>query len=114
MPYIDVKLTKNITVSEKDALKSQLGDAISLFPGKSESWLMCNIETGKEMWFKGENSSDIAFIEVKLFGDVNKSASEKFTAQICSYLNDKLSISPSGVYIRYEGGTDWGWNGSNF
>ena len=114
MPYIDVKLTKNITVSEKNELKAQLGEAICLFPGKSENWLMCNIETGKEMWFRGDNSTDIAFVEVKIFGDVNKSASEKFTAKICDYFNEKFSIASENVYIRYEGGTDWGWNGTNF
>ena len=88
--------------------------AISLFPGKTESWLMCNIEADKNMYLAGDNSDDCAFLEVKLFGNVDKAAADKFTAEICAYLNESLSVSPDRVYVRYEGGTDWGWNGSNF
>lgn len=114
MPYIDVKLTKSISDAEKTELKAELGNAISLFPGKTEAWLMVNIEDGKSMWFKGENSEACAFVEVKLFGSVDKNGSEKFTEELCSYFSSKLSVSPDKVYVRYEGGTDWGWNKSNF
>lgn len=114
MPYIDVKITKSISDAEKTALKAELGNAISLFPGKNEAWLMCNIESDRTMWFRGENTADCAFVEVKLFGGVDKKASEKFTSELCDYFSSNLSISPSEVYIRYEGGTDWGWNGNNF
>lgn len=114
MPFIDVKITKSISDAEKTALKTELGNAISLFPGKSEAWLMCNIESDSAMWFRGENVSHCAFVEVKLFGNVDKNASEKFTAEVCDYFGSNFSISPDHVYIRYEGGTDWGWNGNNF
>ena len=114
MPYIDVKLTKKIDDMQIDALKSELGKAISLFPGKTESWLMCNIEGGKKMFLAGDNSSDCAFVEVKLFGSVDKASSDMFTRHLCDYMNKSLSVSPDRVYVRYEGGTDWGWNGSNF
>ncbi len=43
MPYIDVKMTKKLELNQIEALKSELGKAIALFPGKTESWLMCNI-----------------------------------------------------------------------
>ena len=90
MPYIDVKLSKSITDAEAVALKAELGSMIEVFPGKSEGWLMCSIEDSKKMWFKGDNSDDSAFVE------------------------EKLSISSDRIYVRYEGGSDWGWNGSNF
>lgn len=114
MPYIDVKITKSITDSEKIAIKTELGNAIKLFPGKSEEWLMCNIEDKRAMWFQGNNNKDYAFVEVKLFGDIDKAASQRFTAELCDYFSSELSISPTEVYIRYECGTDWGWNGNNF
>ncbi len=66
------------------------------------------------MYLAGNNASDCAFFEVKLFGQVSKSAADMFTRHICDYLDKKLSVSPDRVYVRYEGGTDWGWNGSNF
>lgn len=114
MPFIDVKLTKKIDSLQADALKSELGKAILLFPGKTESWLMCNIEDDRKIYLGGDNSSDSAFLEVKLFGSVDKSAADMFTRHMCDYLYKKLSVAPERIYIRYEGGTDWGWNGSNF
>lgn len=114
MPFIDAKISKKLSESEKIGFKQMLGDAISLFPGKDESWLMCSVEDEASIWFRGDNSEDSAFVEVKLLGSVNKNGAEAFTSAVCKHFNDELSISPSRVYIRYSGGTDWGWNGSNF
>lgn len=114
MPYIDVKLTKKLEMNQVDALKTELGKAISLFPGKSENWLMCNISADSNMYMAGDNSADCVFMEVKLFGNVDKSSADMFTRHVCDYFSKNLSIKPERVYVRYEGGTDWGWNGSNF
>ena len=112
MPFISVKTNANLSKENITSLKTKLGDAISLFPGKSESWLMCEIEGNKSMFFKG-SEENCAFVEVKLFGSVEEGASEKFTAEICNEMK-KYGIDESRVYVRYQGGTDWGWNGSNF
>ncbi len=114
MPFIDVKLSKKIDKAAESSLKAELGKFIEAFPGKSESWLMCCIDSDKNIWFKGTDTEDSAFIEVKLFGAVNSDSAEKFTSLVCEYLEVNLNIPASRVYIRYEGGTDWGWNGSNF
>jgi len=114
MPYINVKLTKKIGAAQEAHLKEELGTAICLFPGKSEDWLMCNIESEQKIWFRGDNSKDAAFIEVKLLGDVDKKSATDFTTELCNYMNIHLGISPSRTYIRFEGGEHWGWNGSNF
>lgn len=112
MPFVNVKLTEKLAPEMKTALKADLGRAIALFPGKSESWLMCNIEDGKDMFFQGK-PGDCAFVEVKLFGSVQAAASDKFTAEMCRLL-EGFGIPANRVYVRYEGGELWGWNGSNF
>lgn len=114
MPFVDVKLTRKLNCDEEKAIKTELGKIIEVFPGKSESWLMCSIDADKKIWFRGDNSEDSAFIEVKLFGAVNPEGAEKFTAAICDYFNKFFGIEPSRIYVRFEGGSDWGWNGSNF
>lgn len=112
MPFINLKTSVPLSENEVTDLKSALGQLISVFPGKSESWLMCQIEPGVNMFFKGSDSP-CAFAEVKLFGAVSDSAAEAFTGKLCSVL-EKYNVSPDRVYVRYEGGTSWGWNGSNF
>lgn len=112
MPFINIKTSVHLSDGDVTSLKSELGQLISVFPGKSESWLMCEIESGRKLFFQGSDAP-CAFAEVKLFGAVSDSASENFTKKLCSVL-EKYNIEPGRVYVRYEGGTSWGWNGSNF
>ena len=44
MPYIDLKTNAAVSDAQKTALKSALGQAITLLPGKSEQWLMVGIQ----------------------------------------------------------------------
>ncbi len=114
MPFIDAKISKKLSPEEKLSLKTYFGGAIALFPGKTETWLMCSIEEGSSLWFKGTDDAPAAFIEVKLLGSADAAASEKFTKSVCSELQSKYGIPASRVYVRYSGGNLWGWNGSNF
>ena len=36
------------------------------------------------------------------------------TAEICRIMNDELGIPADKVYVKYQGVSDWGWNGRNF
>ena len=114
MPFIDAKISKKLSPEEKLNLKSYFGNAIAQFPGKSETWLMCNIEGECDLWFQGKNDEPAAFIEVKLLGSVDAAASQRFTESVCSELQSKYGIPASRIYVRYSGGNLWGWNGGNF
>jgi len=112
MPYINIRTTKKMTEAEVLSVKAECGKAIALFPGKSESWLMVDISSNEDMFFKGIKG-DCAFVEVKIFGDVSPASAEKFTAGMCRIMSN-VGIPADRTYVRYEGGTSWGWNGSNF
>lgn len=114
MPYINVKTTKKVSDDKCESIKSALGKAIECFPGKSEAYLMVCIEDEKKIWFTGDNSKDSAVVDVQLLGSVNPSASEDMTAAVCNILEKELGLSPSRIYVKYEGYDDWGWNGRNF
>ncbi len=114
MPYIELKTTASVTPEKSESLKAAFGKAIGTFPGKSESWLMVNIEGNRDMYFKGSNSTDCAMVSVDLLGSVSSSASEKMTAELCRILSEELCVAPDRVYVKYSGFSDWGWNGGNF
>ena len=40
MPFINSKVSVKTTEKQQKELKTRLGKAISIIPGKSESWLM--------------------------------------------------------------------------
>ncbi len=114
MPFINSKVNVTISKENEDILKAKLGKAIELIPGKSESWLMLNFEDNCRMYFKGDNSNKLAFVEVKIYGGENKAAFDSLTAKICEIFNEVLAIAPENVYVKYETVANWGWNGGNF
>ena len=114
MPFISTVTTKTIDKETRELLKSELGKIIEDLPGKTERWLMLSFEDNIPMYFKGDDSSDTAYIEVKIFGSAPDSAYDKFTADICALYESKLGISSDRIYVKYEECERWGWNGSNF
>lgn len=114
MPFIDSKVSVKVSKEQEQEIKSRLGRAISIIPGKSESWLMVGIEDEYSLYFRGDDSEPMAFVEVRIFGGPNRDAFEKMTAEITKIYGDVLGIAPDHMYIKYSATTDWGWNGSNF
>lgn len=55
----------------------------------------------------------LAFIEVKVFGGVSDEVSEKLTKRISDIYETQLQIKKDCIYIKYEGVSQWGWNGNN-
>lgn len=113
MPFIDSKVSVSVSEEQERELKTRLGQIISLIPGKSESWLMTGFQDNYHLYFRGDNSQPIAFIEVKVFGKNNPAAFEAMTAEICKIFGDVLGIAPDHIYIKYEAVSEWGWNGGN-
>ncbi len=114
MPNIATKVNVEISKEKELILKEKLGKAIALLSGKSEAWLMLSFEDNCRMWFKGDNSVPMAFVEVQVLGKINPADSDKLSAEICSVFEKELSIPVSNTYIKYEEVDQWGWNGGNF
>lgn len=114
MPFIDTKLNLRLSEEKEKILKTKLGEAISVFAGKSEYWLMLNFTDNSRLWFRGYNNFPIAMVQVDLFGAAEEAACAQMTAIICKLFHEELGISPDHVYIRYRSADAWGWNGENF
>ena len=114
MPFIDTKLNIRLSEEKEAVLKAKLGEAISVFAGKSEYWLMLNFDDNCRMWFRGYDRFPIAMVEVQLFGVPDPDACQKMTKIICKLFHDELAISPDHVYVNYSFTDHWGWNGENF
>lgn len=113
MPFINVKYSSEITPEQEMSIKSALGSAIGTV-GKTESWLMVGFEKNVSLYFKGEKSEKIAFVEVSLYGDAPKASYDKFTSEICAILGKGLGVPSDKVYVKYSRTDNWGWNGGNF
>ncbi len=114
MPMISLKTNTPISESDELILKESLGKAIELLSGKTEAWLMLEFEGNRRLWFRGDNSKALAYVEVSALGKINPADSEKLTAEICDICKDVLGIDGSGVYVKYEETDKWGYDSVNF
>ncbi|MFL0250378.1 phenylpyruvate tautomerase MIF-related protein [Clostridium neuense] len=114
MPFINSKVTVKMDDTKKETLKNELGNLISLIPGKSESWLMVGFEDNYSLYFKGDKKEKAAFVEVKIFGGADKTSKNNLTANICDLFERELQIPKDSIYITIQEIDTWGWNGSLF
>ncbi len=113
MPFIDTRLTAEISSRQKEDIKTGLGKLIATL-NKSEAFLMVEIEDTFDLWLGGKKLDNGAYVAVSLYGNAPKEAYDRLTGQICGLLSEKLGIPGDAVYVTYHPVNDWGWNGSNF
>lgn len=111
MPFIEVKT--NQPILSKEDLKAELGKAITAIPGKSEGWLMVEIQDKLDMYFKG-SAEPCAMFEVAIFGNASESAYENLTKLLCGISEKYLNVSPDRTYVKYSEIDNWGYNNFNF
>ena len=113
MPYINLTTAVSIPDTLAVSLKERLADAITLIRGKSEEWLMINLNGDAKMYFKGLDTPS-AMLEIAIFGSASDGEYRALTAECCSIAGELLGISPDRVYVKYTEHDRWGWNGINF
>lgn len=107
MPFIDLKASCPITAEQELRLKSGLGEAIRLIPGKSESQLMLRFTGECHMWFAGEQEGPIVMADTAIYGGTSPEDFQAFGGQAVSLIKNVLGASQ--VYIRLAKTTDWAW-----
>ena len=90
MPYMHVRTNVKVDQDKRLSLKKAFGEAISLLPGKSESWLMVDIEDEACLFFAGEGERPLAMVETELLGKSTPAAYEKLTARVCEIMEREL------------------------
>ena len=113
MPYMHLRTNKHLDATQKESLKSAFGEAIALLPGKSERWLMVDIEDDACLFFAGEGDRPLAILEVDLFGAATEEAYERLTARATELISS-LGIDKDGIYVKYAEIGTWGCSGRNF
>lgn len=112
MPFINVKTNSAVSKEKEISIKTQLGQAITAIPGKSEDWLMVGIEPEYVLYFKGSDEP-CAMVEVSILGTASSNALTTLTSNITGILTSNLGIASDRVYIKYTQHPEWGWNGIN-
>ena len=109
MPFIDARFSTPVTKEKELNIKKKLGEAITLI-GKSEAYLMVQIQENCKLYFKGNDDDNSAFFEVKLLGKSTKANYEKLTAALCDLAYAELAIPANRVYVKFEEVEYWGYD----
>jgi len=96
MPYICVNLTKKLSDQQKDAIKSGLGEKISLIPGKTEKALMVDFSEGHTMYFAGEKR-DLAFVDVRCYKTAEFENKKAFTEAVFELMEQETGLTADDV-----------------
>ena len=107
MPFIKAKVSCPITAAQEMELKTRLGKAIELVPGKTEAYLLLEFEQNCHLWLRGQNARPIAYIEAAIFGNKGHAGYPAFTAEVTNAFQEVLGIEPENCYIKYEDITAW-------
>jgi len=115
MPFVDARITTVLSDAQKEAIKADLGQAVSTF-GKGEGFLMVGIADGYDLWLGGRKLEQGAYVSFSMIGDTPDAACGEFSAKVCDILQREAGIPGSNVYITFHpmAATRWGWNGSTF
>ncbi len=114
MPFINVKTNADIPKEKKEIIKRRLFDSISILPGKSDRYLMVAVEDKTDMAFHRDSESNMAMVEVKIFGSSSKDAYQRLTTAICLILQDEADVEGQNCYVKFEEVKYWGYNGFMF
>lgn len=114
MPFINVKTNTAMSLEQELAVKERLGMAITAIEGKTEDWLMVNIEPECHLYFRGDGVVPCAMVEVKIFGTATEDEFDEMTARVTDIVTVELDIPADRLYVKYEECPNWGWSGRNF
>lgn len=113
MPYIQIKTNVAVLPKTEELLKSAMGTAIYAIPGKSEAWLMFEIQDKCRLWFQGTNEP-CAMVEVHLFGQTDENETANFTALATKEISERTGVPQNRIFVKYAQTPLWGWNATNF
>lgn len=113
MPYIELKTDKKITSELQSELVREFAQAIETFPGKTERYLMVNIEGERSIAFAGK-MGNCCMVTVDLLGSATDEVYEKMTKRTSALVSKALNIPEDRIYVKYSEYKHWGCDGTNF
>ena len=111
MPFITARVNVSVNKSQEIEIKTLMGQAIELIPGKNENYLMLGLEDNYKFYLRGDDSQKAALIDAQIFGNEDHDGFNKFAAMTTKIFNSVLDIPPENIYINFYDIKAWSVNG---
>ncbi|MDT8451671.1 MAG: phenylpyruvate tautomerase MIF-related protein [Gammaproteobacteria bacterium] len=112
MPLLQI--TTNLSIQNSTALGKDASRIIAGMLGKPESYVMVIINADTPLLFGGSEEAAV-HIKLKSLG-LDESKTGDYSAHLCGFIQSKLDVSPSRIYIEFSNPARhmWGWDGGTF
>ena len=114
MPMVDASISVKLDESQDALVHEALTQAAASALGKPAMYVMVQVQDGASLFMGGRRLEKGAYIHVRSFGSISRSAAESFASKATEFLSSKLGLDPAGIYVSFEGISLWGWQGSLF
>ena len=111
MPLINLQVTGQLSPRDKDNVTKELGQLISLMPGRSEKYLMVGYIDGCTHYLVGERLERAAFMELRLLGRESEAGQEAFVVAAQAAISKLLDIPIGNIYSNILEMPHWGARG---
>ena len=112
MPFIIARVNVPVGKGQETEIKTRMGQAIKLVPGKNESCLMLGIEDSCRFYLRGNRTQKAAYIEAAVFGNEDHVEFDAFAAATTDIFHLALGIPPENIYIRFDDIKAWSAGGA--
>lgn len=112
MPFIIARVNVPVSTTQEAEIKTRMGRAIELVPGKNESYLMLGIEDNYHFYLRGDGSQKAAYIEASIFGNEDHAGFDAFAAAMTEIFRQVLGIQPENIYVKFDDIKAWSVGGA--
>lgn len=108
MPFIILKTNQTIDDAMATDIKTALGKFIEYVPGKSEQYLLIEIQDDCRIYLRGTKAEPVVYVTASIFGNESHVGYNMFTSAITQVIQNVLHVSPNNIYIKYDDISVWG------
>ena len=109
MPFINCQTNTIISSEQARNVKSRLGKAIELIPGKTEELLMIALVDQCYMAYQGKDDTELAFVNLRILAKGHAVVDySPITQSIITIINEELGIPADNIYVSFSEFPAWG------
>lgn len=108
------RIQSNVKIKDKEALLQRASTKMCEILDKPEAYMLVQFQKVKHLIFNG-STDGFVHAEVKAV-NLNESATETLSKQVCEFLSEEFNISTKRIYVEFTNarGAMWGWDGKVF
>lgn len=112
MPFVSIHTARKLSKINKENIKHDLGQKITLIPGKKEEVLMIEFIDEVSLYFAGVENPNATYIDVKCYKAASFEENQNFTEAVNEIMIDEIGISNLDIYLTISEFSTWGTKGT--